>query len=464
MATDQSSAATRWLLPDPVLWHDGMLLLPQHFQQQSLRQEGLVDYRMRRAHPFSYGIVQLAVDQSALLGGLFRVQQLEAVMPDGMPIRYVAGDRDSDLTLDLSPYAEAMRREPLRIYGAVPSHDEINLQGGDPESRRYQSNDGEPVLDIVTGEGRERIPRLVPNLRLVAARQPSAKLVTLPLAEVSLRDENVELTSYVPPMMLLSARFALWRELTLLGRRLREKISFISERIDAAGTREAEAVVYRLTLSAMSTFLPQLETQLLAEASSPFEVYQTLAAIIGAVSPIGRNRVPPTLRGYQHEEPRAAFDEAVRLISTALDEIQEDYLSIPFVPTAQGFSLRLRREWMTRNLILRARIPPGGREEDTVAWINSSVIASSRMIGSLRERRVLGAARLKVGPEHGLDLPVGPRTLLFAVRNDAELIVEDEEFVVANFLDRQQSSRPAELILHVKQGPGDAHAGRGATR
>ncbi|MFX6872966.1 type VI secretion system baseplate subunit TssK, partial [Acinetobacter baumannii] len=68
MPTDITSAATRWVLPDPVLWHDGMLLLPQHFQQQALRQEGLIDYRMRRMHPFSYGIVQLAIDQSALLG------------------------------------------------------------------------------------------------------------------------------------------------------------------------------------------------------------------------------------------------------------------------------------------------------------------------------------------------------------------------------------------------------------
>ncbi len=79
------------LLPDAVCWHEGMQLLPQHFQLQGLRAEALVAHFAQACNPWFWGVSRVEFDPGALSAGLVRLVSLQATMPDGLPVNVQVG-------------------------------------------------------------------------------------------------------------------------------------------------------------------------------------------------------------------------------------------------------------------------------------------------------------------------------------------------------------------------------------
>src|ERR1044071_7326125 len=143
-------------IPDSIHWHEGLLLTPQHFQQLSLRQEALLQYSTSKIAPFSWGIRYLKLDEPSLFSGLVQIKHIEAVMPDGLVVSHQEGD---GLQLDLNSYDEAKGKR-MKVYLAVARQSRPTSKG---ENVRYNSVEGEPVVDEFTGEGKVRLLRLVPR-------------------------------------------------------------------------------------------------------------------------------------------------------------------------------------------------------------------------------------------------------------------------------------------------------------
>ena len=106
-------------IPQAIQWHEGMLLAPQHFQQSNLRSEELLSYHMASTAPFYWGIRRLKIDPVLLVGGVLRVLDLEAVMPDGLIVVH-EHEQDGPLEIDISGCVEEIRLAPLTIHLAVP--------------------------------------------------------------------------------------------------------------------------------------------------------------------------------------------------------------------------------------------------------------------------------------------------------------------------------------------------------
>jgi len=70
-------------LPLSVCWHEGMLLSPQHFQQNHIYWETQLQSIVQTT-PYYWGIVTMAIDEARLLEGIVYLTRLRAVMPDGL--------------------------------------------------------------------------------------------------------------------------------------------------------------------------------------------------------------------------------------------------------------------------------------------------------------------------------------------------------------------------------------------
>ena len=66
-----------------VLWGEGMLLTPQHFQQADRYVEHLVGQRIKSIQALDWGFTRLAFDTDALQNGQLVVTEAAGVMPDG---------------------------------------------------------------------------------------------------------------------------------------------------------------------------------------------------------------------------------------------------------------------------------------------------------------------------------------------------------------------------------------------
>src|SRR5207253_6153873 len=102
-------------VPPAIHWHEGLLLVPQHFQSTALRTETLLHYHATAISPFHWGVTRLEIDRAQLLDGVFRVLDLEAVMPDGLLVSCAAGD-DAELRLEIAAEADALSARPQKVY------------------------------------------------------------------------------------------------------------------------------------------------------------------------------------------------------------------------------------------------------------------------------------------------------------------------------------------------------------
>lgn len=437
-------------LPDAIQWHEGMLLAPQHFQQSSFRQEELLHYHLKSTSPFHWGIVKLEIDAVLLIEGIFRVLELEAVMPDGIVVYHYQGGQD-DLKIDLTAYADDMAEHPLTIYLAVPAK-QTGLGVVKGVLDRYNSVEGAPVADENTGDSELAIPRLVPRLSLLGGPAPSQKYCAFPLAKITYQDESYSRTEYIPPYMTVSTKSELWRMCAEMSRRLREKAAFLSERLNSPALmiRGPLTLENKLLVHAMISNLPALEAHLYTGTCHPYRVYTALCAIAGNVATLGTGLVPPVLTPYNHNDLQASFLEVIAFIEKMIDEgILESHIGIPFAFEAGIFSLRLKKEWIEETFTIGARGRIDMPEENIQLWMDESLIGSAEEIESMKERRIRGARREKIVSDEDLVPPRG--ITLYKINSDPEFIKPDQKLMILNTADAENQRGPMEMILYEKK-------------
>lgn len=438
---------TMEFLAPAIQWHEGMLLVPQHFQQLTARQEELLHYHIAALSPFHWGIRKLKINESVLLGGMFSVSELEAVMPDGLTVHYPDGQ--NRLELDLKPYTEEMKQKALSIHLAVPAKRSgaAYIKGILP---RYHSAAGEPVPDENTGETGEPIPRLIPCLSLLASDSPEQKYCTFPLAKVQYQEEAYRLTDFIPPILGISSDSAVGTLCKDIARQLRKKAVFLYEKINAedAAMRDT-GIETKLLFRSIVSALPQFEAVLNTGKSHPYQLYVATASLLGNLASIGSGTVPPVMPRYNHDDLRATFKPLQEIILRLIEEgIRESHTPVPFNKIEKGrFTLKLRDEWMRKKLVIGFR---GRKKEgDLGQWIFLYCqIGSSKIIQSIKEKRIRGAGREKIEKDDELIPPKG--MLLFSVAVEPEFIQADEVLEICG--DPAQADLD-EIILYVKNKP-----------
>lgn len=446
------ATAVRVLPPDAVLWHEGMLLAPQHFQQADLRGEELLHYRLSAAFPFGWGVRRLHVEPRLLAEGRFRVTELEAVLPDGT-VAAIRADRDRPLEIELADHEEDARRGALTVHLAVPAA----RAEGEPfagQLQRHQRVEGAPVPDDNTGDGEIAIPRLRPRLCLLAGRSTPDKYASLPLARVGFRDGAFIPTGFFPPLLAVSPDATPSAMLAAvcagIAARLREKALFFAERLRAAegrprdlGTADLHAAV-----RALVSELPRLDALVSLRGAHPLELYLALCAIAGRLAGL-EGRVPPVFPRYDHTDLRATFEPLRAFCTRALDGLQEAFSAVSFEWRDGVFQTPLASLSADgRPLLVGVR---GGTlpEAQAVAWMEECRIGSASRMGSLGERRFRGAARRRAAGTGDQQLAAGSGVALFEVAVDPEFVVAGEPLQVAH-PEGERRERPAELVLYTR--------------
>lgn len=446
-------------LPDAVHWYEGMLLAPQHFQQAWLREEALVHHHLSRLAPYHHGVRTLAVDATRLVVGLFRVTQLDAVLPDGLTVRHPAGDA-ADLEVNLAPLADRLKEAPATVHLAVPAYRPGAIAKG--EQARFVAVEGPPAVDENTGDNEQPVLRVRPRPTLFVGEDVPQRFVSMPIARVTYLDEAFRLTDYVPPGFAVAPGTSLHDLGRHVARRLREKATFLAGRLRAppGALQAGVAAETRQAVQCLVAGLPVLETLLDAAGTHPFALYLHLAAIAGQVTILGPGLVPPVFDGYRHDDPLGALRPLVSFIERMIDTVSDTYVAVRFAAEPAGFRLKIDPAWIVDGaLVVGVRVTPGQSETDTETWMSESLIASAETMGVVRERRLRGAARRRIDHEDRLGLVPERGLLLFRVTADPAYIEAGRVLEVENPSERQGGRRPAELLLYTatpaKPGAGE---------
>lgn len=417
-------------IPELVCWHEGMELLPQHLQLQSLRAETLSADLAARAHPLFWGVNSMDINEADLPRGRVCVTGLDAVMPDGMLLRIRPGI-DAPLQLDLATLPAETLDDTLDIQVAVaPLFRGHRLEG---VSGRYRSAESEPVSDLTLGENAQSVPVWRPDPRLcVAGNQPTA--VTLQLLRLQHAGGIFQRLPYAPPSPIVHPESPIGRTVNEVCAEVQRQCLMLANRLRRArhaGGGDDQRLANQL--ATCWSRQPELKLALESGNAHPADLYLRLVGLCGALCGIDPLAGMTPLPAYQHCEALACFQRCAGLIHTLLARLQHDLREYDFIhdEKAANFALELPPEIAAGDLHVALYMPTTASEQDVRQWMNDVVIASASQHPQLLRQRVLGLARRAMDGRDAASLAYGDGVMVFALEPDARWIVAGEPLLIA---------------------------------
>lgn len=437
-------------IPEQVQWHEGMLLSPQHLQQENWRHEAVLNYVARSAFPHLWGVRRLVVDDSLLPSGIFRLVELEALLPDGLILAHPLGNADL-VEINLNAMDIDLALDPVTVHLTVPRRTARSAAPG--ALRRFGSVNAPAVVDENTGDNEMFIPRLRPMIDLDVTRSPtvppSSAFVSCPIARVGAVEGRIQLLDYAYPSLEVTRGSPLHDIADAVARDLRDRTVGVVERL--RGGRRGDGVVaveLLASLRSMTALLPRLEAMLTDGLTSPYDLYITLCDVAGHVAPIDIELVPVQTPRYVHEDPLPAYRSIASVITRAVRQLQRPFREVAFKLDDDGvFSLDLREGRIGGMLIICLYASPGQPVEDMARWIEVASIATAGAMDDVRSRRVRGAARRIVEGVREFEMTTPRGGILVAVEVDRDVISPRDVLQIRHPDGGGHTGQPARVVL-----------------
>jgi predicted component of type VI protein secretion system len=255
--------------------------------------------------------------------------------------------------------------------------------------------------------------------------------------------------SYVSPCFYITHDTSLWKECAELAQHIREKAMYLSDRLqNQVGTplmQETECMLRPLVAA-----LPSLETMLNATAISPYLLFQKLCDVVGHLTVLRLNQLPPVLQGYDHNDIQGCFTPLLELSRQYLSAIEQSYSVISFLQRERLFYLKFHKNYLSNTFLIGIRMPKGMTESQIEEWLMDAVICSDFAIELVRNHRITGAKRVIVNNANVSQLMPGRGMIVAEVTFDPEFIAPEQNINIFNPSDTDDR-RPTEIVAYVQK-------------
>jgi len=412
-----------------VLWGEGLLLRPQHFQRQDAYHEHCLFKSVKAAHPYAWGVDLCEIDREALASSMLRVTGLALRFQDG-ELYEAPGSDELPATIDLSTLAQTV--QAVTYYAALPGLKPFNanfVQPGqaatsaDSAARFMQANLEAP--DLFTQAAPVQLAYLRRALRLVAEFEPRDAYIHFPLLRVRRTPTGgFELDpAMVPPALSVGASPMLFQGLRRLLDALQAKVGALY-----GHHREPTRNVIEFRSGDMSSFW-LLHTASSAYAAlthhfhhpalHPERLFQSLLDVAGGLMTFSKSWTLADLPAYQHGDPGPAFAKLHMIIRELLDT----------VISAKYFGIALNEVRPSYHI---GMLDSGKIDDATTFYIAVSAdIATLELVEIVPLRFKVGApddvekfvlsalpgVRLQYSPQPPAAIPVRPDTCYFSLES-----------------------------------------------
>jgi len=314
-----------------VLWGEGLLLRPQHFQRQDAYHEHCLYKGVKAAHPYAWGVEGFDIDREALASGMLRVLNLSLRFQDG-ELYEAPGLDELPGTVDLSGLQQSV--QAVTYYAALPGLKPFNANFVQPgqaatqsasTTRFIQANEETP--DLYTQAAPVQLAYLKRALRLVSEFEPRDAYIHFPLLRVRrCATGGFELDpALVPPSMSLGAAPALFQQLRRLLDALQAKVGALyghhrEPTRNVIEFRSGDMSSFWLLHTASSAYAA-LSHHFNQPALHPERVFEALLDVAGGLMTFSKSWTLSDLPSYQHHDPGPAFAKLHQIIRELLDTV-----------------------------------------------------------------------------------------------------------------------------------------------
>ncbi|MBM7063372.1 type VI secretion system baseplate subunit TssK [Pseudomonas sp. UL073] len=328
--------------PRKVVWQEGMLLRPQHFQQHDRYVEHQLCARVHSLLRHAWGFAELQLDRPCLALGKLLVNRASGLLPDGTLFTIGAGD--APLALDIPPHTQDAT---VYLCLALASAEQVDTRREEQQELRvrYVATDLE-VADANAGESNSGMISCAHlDLRLQLGDTPQdAGLVRLPVCRVDSvsADGRVHLDEqYIPSLLDVHAHVGLLALLKEALGLLTQRGDCLAERVRACAAPGTAEMGDFLLLQMINRCEPQLRHCLEQPSLHPEQLYRELLAVFGELATFtGEQRRPQLQIGYRHADLAASFGPLMDGLRLALSMVLEQHaIELPLQTRQYGIQV-----------------------------------------------------------------------------------------------------------------------------
>lgn len=320
-----------------VIWKEGMLLRPQHFQQHDRYYQHQLQARTQQQHRFNWGFHSLSFDHHHLSVGKIVISQASGILPDGSlfdiqhqttPIVWESDAPATNLNLYLaislstinSP--EARDEKETDINTRYISHD-LTIADNNAQVQNLQTiSCGELDFHIIT---EEEVDNHWVKMKLCEIKQvtPDGAIQLNPNFEASF------INGVHSPLVHRSLR----EVLTLVT----HKADILAERITKSGHATSEIGDF-LLLQLLNKYEPQLNYLNKCSQYHPEDLFLLLSSLQGELSTYDSTcRRGDLTLSYNHKEQGDAFDRILFHLRKQLNQsLKQNAFEIPLQKRNHG--------------------------------------------------------------------------------------------------------------------------------
>lgn len=381
-----------------IVWNEGMLLTPHHFQQWDNYHEELLNSRLRSLIQYDYGVLELQVNNEAIVNGNFQISNCRGIMPDGLFINVP----DAEAVPDTRPVGDHFPAEALKlgVHLAIPARKmgEANFQasGAKASSNLRFLQEGSMVKDETSGTNEQPLAYAKSNLRIIFDDELRDGFTSMKIAELE-RTPTGQLKiseEYIPPILKVNASNWLAGLVRQIVEILITKSSSLGEQrrqrnASLADFTTSEVAVFWL-LNTINSSIPAMAHYFRSPLIHPERLYLEMSTLVGRLMTFSVDSHPKDIIKYDHDDLYLTF----YTLSGQLKELLETVIpsrcvAIPLEKTRESLYIgRIEDERLLKEaaffLAVRSQMPEAKLIEGVPRVVK---IASRDVIDS-----VIGAA------------------------------------------------------------------------
>jgi type VI secretion system protein ImpJ len=409
-----------------VVWSEGLLMAPQHLQQQDLYYEGLISDRLDAINPFNWGVVRIEVDKKALSAGSVQLSVFDGVLPDGVVLSLNGQQGELPSTRLIADHFPPTATH-LDVYLGLPEErDGIDNYAEDPGAQVRYAPTPRLIYDRAGSGSSADVMFARRRPVLLFGNEAREGVVCFKILEI-VRDDASSLVisePYIPPCLRIDASVFLASGLRRLLNTMVTRHKALSEarRQATAATVEfsAKDVTRYLLLSTINTYIPVLTHVVDSGHTSPANCYVLLSQLAGQLTTFSSDISPTDLPRFVFTDLRASFEELfARLIHLLQATIEDSYLSLTLQGRQDGMYMGAAKDerlWSCERYLLaiKTELP----EQPTATQVpRLSKVASWAEIGGILSMATPGAS-VDVTYRPPPEIPVKAGLVYFTIATD----------------------------------------------
>lgn len=317
-----------------VIWSEGMLLKPQHFQQQDRYFAYLCSQHSINICPYLWGINNLEIDNAALKSGKIIINTCDGILPDGTFFN-APQNCASPLARDIP-----LGTNNTTIYLCLPLHRYGMVEVGSDHNCRYQIDTLE-INDYNDDKNYQPIQTAKLNLRLILEQENRSAYSYINIIRIkeTRQDRTIVLDEkFIPSCNNINSATIIKNFIAELIGLLDYRAESIANRITTSNQSSTAEITDFMLLQLINRYIPVLTHLTNLKGVHPLNLYRTLIGLVSELATfIHRTRRTTKLPIYQHDNLSQTFSPLMQELHLALSTVlEQNTTSIPLEPHQHG--------------------------------------------------------------------------------------------------------------------------------